>query len=164
MISKNMARALNEQLNRELYSAYLYQAMGAHSAHEGLGGFAGWFGTQAREEAGHAFKFYGYILGQDARVELKAIDAPPTTFKSPLAMFEQTLKHEQFVTRSILDLVELAVKEKDYATQIFLQWFVTEQVEEESVAQGVLAKIRLVGTDARGLYLVDREMGARQAK
>jgi ferritin len=164
MISKSMCSEINEQLNRELYSAYLYQAMSSQSAHEGLSGFAAWFSQQAREEAGHAFKFYNYVLGQDARVELKAIDAPPASFKSPLAMFEETLKHEKLITRSISSLVELAVKEKDYATQIFLQWFVTEQVEEESTVQGVLAKIRLVGTDARGLYLVDRELGARQAR
>jgi len=164
MISKAMCKMINEQINRELYSAYLYQAMGSHSSHEGLNGFAAWFGQQAREEAGHAFKFYHYLLEQGARVEWKAIDAPPVSFKSPLAMFEEVLKHEQFITKSIHDLAELALKEKDFATQIALQWFISEQVEEEAAAQGTLAKVRMVGTDSRGLYMVDKELGARQAK
>ncbi|MDZ4199670.1 MAG: ferritin [Kiritimatiellia bacterium] len=163
MISKTMTRALNEQINRELFSAYLYQAMSSQSAHEGNNGFATWFRIQAQEEAGHALKFYKYLQDQGAKVEWKAIAAPPATFKSPLAMVEAVLEHERFITASIRELVDLALKEKDYATQIMLQWFVTEQIEEESAAENVLNKVRLLGGEARGLYLLDKELGARQA-
>ncbi len=163
MISQNMSDAINLQINRELYSAYLYQAMSTHCAHEGLPGFSAWLSAQAREEAGHAFKFHGYLLEQGARPVWKAIEEPPSVFESPVEMFAAVLKHEQFVTGSIRDLMDLALAEKDYATQIMLQWFVSEQVEEESTAQEVLDKVRKLAGDDRGLYLLDRELGQRQA-
>ena len=162
MISAKMTSALNEQINREMYSSYLYLAMSAHCRSEGLNGFAGWLGIQAREEYGHAMKILKFLEERGARVELKTIKAPPARFASPVKIFEDVLAHEKFITDSINDLMELAVKEKDFASQVELQWFVKEQVEEESVAADILNKLHLVGSDPRGLFMVDRELGARQ--
>jgi ferritin len=161
MISKKMETALNEQLNKEMYSAYLYMSMSAHSTHIGLKGFANWFMVQYQEEMMHAMKFYDYINDQGGRVMLMAIDAPPTAFESPLDMFEKTLKHEQFVTKRINDLVDLAIKEKDHATNIFLQWFITEQIEEEANDNDVIAKLKLVGKKGDALLMLDKELSAR---
>ena len=161
MISKKMEAALNEQLNKEMYSAYLYMSMSAYSTHIGLKGFANWFMVQYQEEMMHAMKFYNYINDQGGRVMLIAIDAPPTAFESPLDMFEKTLKHEQFVTKRINDLVDLAIKEKDHATNIFLQWFITEQIEEEANDNDVIAKLKLVGKKGDALLMVDKELSMR---
>lgn len=161
MISKKMAEALNAQINKELYSSYLYLAMAAYCRSEGLGGFAKWLGIQSSEERGHAMKIFGYLEDQGARVQLAAIAAPATEFGSARRVFEETLAHEQFITASIHALVDLAIKEKDYATQGMLQWFVSEQVEEESVAADIVAKLKMIGGDARGIFMVDRELGAR---
>ena len=161
MISKKMEAALNEQLNKEMYSAYLYMSMSTHSTHIGLKGFANWFMVQYQEEMMHAMRFYNYINDQGGRVMLVAIDAPPTEFESPLDMFEKTLKHEQFVTKRINDLVDLAIKEKDHATNIFLQWFITEQIEEEANDNDVIAKLKLVGKKGDALLMLDKELAAR---
>jgi len=161
MLSKKMEAALNEQLNKEIYSAYLYMSMSAYSTHIGLKGFANWFMVQYQEEMMHAMKFYDYINDQGSQVKLMAIDAPPTEFTSPLDMFEKTLKHEQFVTKRINDLVDLAIKEKDHATNIFLQWFVTEQIEEEANDNDVIAKLKLVGKKGDALLMLDKELAAR---
>jgi ferritin len=161
MISKKMAEALNAQINKELYSSYLYLAMAAYCRSEGLGGFAKWLGIQSSEERGHAMKIFGYLEDQGARVQLAAIAAPATEFGSARRVFEETLAHEQFITASIHALVDLAIKEKDYATQGMLQWFVSEQVEEESVAADIVAKLKMIGGDVRGIFMVDRELGAR---
>ena len=161
MISKKMEAALNEQLNKEMYSAYLYMSMSAYSTHIGLKGFANWFMVQYQEEMMHAMKFYNYINDQGGRVMLIAIDAPPTAFESPLDMFEKTLKHEQFVTKRINDLVDLAIKEKDHATNICLQWYVTEQIEEEANDNDVIAKLKLVGKKGDALLMLDKELAAR---
>jgi len=161
MLSKKMGAALNEQLNKELYSAYLYMSMSAHSTHIGLKGFANWFMVQYQEEMMHAMKFYNYINDQGEQVKLTAIDAPPTEFDSPLYMFEKTLKHEQFVTKRINDLVDLAIKEKDHATNIFLQWFITEQIEEEANDNDVIAKLKLVGKKGDALLMLDKDLSAR---
>lgn len=161
MLSKKMAAALNDQLNKEIYSAYLYMSMSAYSTHIGLKGFANWFMVQYQEEMMHAMKFYDYINDQGSQVKLMAIDAPPTEFTSPLDMFEKTLKHEQFVTKRINDLVDLAIKEKDHATNIFLQWFVTEQIEEEANDNDIIAKLKLVGKKGDALLMLDRELAAR---
>jgi ferritin len=162
MISKKMTAALNGQINKELYSSFLYLAMSAVSRRQNLNGMAQWLMLQAKEEYGHAMKFYGYMEEQGATIELKAIDAPPVEHGAPAKMFGEILKHEQFITRSIHELMKLAVKEEDFATQILLQWFVKEQVEEEAAAADVLAKLEMVGAEARGLYIVDRELGQRQ--
>ncbi len=161
MLSKKIEVALNEQLNKELYSAYLYMSMSAYSTHIGLKGFANWFMVQYQEEMMHAMKFYNYINDQAGQVKLIAIDAPPTEFESPLDMFEKTLKHEQFVTKRINDLVDLAIKEKDHATNIFLQWFITEQIEEEANDNDVIAKLKLVGKKGDALLMLDKELSAR---
>ncbi len=163
MISKKMAKALNDQVNKELYSAYLYVAMSAHSSEENLKGFAHWLAEQAKEETSHALKFYKYLLDQGAGVKLLAIAEPPASWTSSVKMFAEVLAHEKKVTASIHRLVELATAEKDYATQVLLQWFVTEQVEEESSAEEILSKLKLIGQDPRGLFMVDRELAARAA-
>ena len=161
MLSKKMEAALNEQLNKEIYSAYLYMSMSAYSTYIGLKGFANWFMVQYQEEMMHAMKFYDYINNKGGRVKLMAIDAPPTEFQSPLDMFDKTLKHEQFVTKRINDLVDLAIKEKDHATNIFLQWYVTEQIEEEANDSDIIAKLKLVGETGEGLFMLDKELAAR---
>lgn len=162
MIGKKMEEALNGQINKEMYSSYLYLAMSAYCRAEGLNGFAGWLAIQSREEMGHAMKFVKYMEEQGARVRLAAIAEPPSDFGSARKVFEETLSHEQMITASIHGLMELSVKEKDYATQGMLQWFVNEQVEEESVAADIVNKLKMIGGDARGLFMVDRELGARQ--
>lgn len=161
MISKKMAEALNEQLNKELFSAYLYLSMSAYSEHIGLKGFANWFYVQYQEEMTHAMKFYKYILDQGEQVRLKAIEQPEQDFDSPLDMFEKTLEHEKFITKSIYELVDLAIQEKDYATHTFLQWFVTEQVEEEASVNEILDQLKMVQNSGNGLFMVDKELGSR---
>lgn len=161
MISKEMTKALNGQINKEIYSAYLYQAMSAHSTFIGLKGFANWFQIQMQEEMFHASKIYTYILDQGEQVELLAIEKPPKEFESALTLFQQTLDHEKIVTASINNLVALSQKEKDYATFSFLQWFVTEQVEEEANANDVLAQLKLAGSESSSLFLIDKELAAR---
>ncbi|MCD4844015.1 MAG: ferritin [Methanosarcinales archaeon] len=161
MLSEKMTDALNNQLNKEIYSAYLYMSMSAYSSYSGLKGFANWFMVQYQEEMAHAMKIYDYINDQGGQVKLEAIDKPATEFESTLDMFEKTLKHEQFVTKSINDLVDLAILEKDHATNIFLQWFITEQIEEEGNDNEILSRLRLVGEDGSGLLMVDKELLAR---
>lgn len=156
-----MTSALNEQINKEMYSAYLYMSMSAHCSNVGLDGFANWFMVQYQEEMTHAMKIYDYLNEQGEKVILEAIEKPPSEFGTVLEMFEATLKHEQFITRSIHELVDLANEEKDYATQIFLQWFVTEQIEEEGNDNEIIAKLKLVGNEGNGLFMLDREMAAR---
>ncbi len=161
MISDKMTTALNKQINAELYSAYLYMSMSADALHGGLKGAANWFRVQAQEEMVHAQKFYDYVNTQGARVVLAAIDGPPDKFKSLQNMFEEALKHEQKVTSLIHKLASMAKAEDDHATGNFLQWFVTEQVEEEENARDVLDKIKLAGGPGPGLFMVDNELAAR---
>jgi len=161
MISDKMTQALNEQVNREMYSAYLYMAMSAHCNQVGLKGFANWFMVQYHEEMLHAMKIYEYIQRQGAEIKLAAIDAPPASFESPLDMFTQTLAHEQFITRSISDLMELAIAEKDHASQIFLEWYVTEQVEEEENDNDIIAQLKFIKDNPQGLMMLDRELAGR---
>jgi ferritin len=161
MLKRNIEDALNEQLNAELYSGYLYLAMSAWFQSINLGGFASWMRIQAQEELIHAVKFYDYIHERGGRVTLKAIAASPSEWDSSLAAFEAAYAHEQKVTGLINALVDRAREEKDHATEIFLQWFVTEQVEEEDSANEVVQKIRLMGDAAGGLFMLDRELGQR---
>ncbi|MBU1695232.1 MAG: ferritin [Verrucomicrobia bacterium] len=162
MISAKMSKAINEQINKELYSAYLYLAMSAQAEEMGLKGFAGWFKIQAGEETGHAMKFFGYVIEQGARVKLAAIEQPPAEFKSAAAMFQETLKHEKTVTASIHALADLAVAEKDHATNSFLKWFVDEQVEEEANAQEIVDLLKLAGDAGNALLFLDAKLGARK--
>jgi ferritin len=161
MLSEKVQTALNNQMIAELYSAYLYLSMSAYFEHINLEGFAHWMYIQAQEEALHAKKFYDFINRRGGRVTLKQIDAPPSDWESPLAVFEDTLNHERKVTGLINDLVNTALAEQDHATQIFLQWFVTEQVEEEESAENILNKLQLLGDSKQGLFMIDRELGQR---
>lgn len=161
MLSKKMVEALNKQINNELYSAYLYLSTSAHSTFIGMKGFANWFMVQYQEEMMHAMKIYDYVNDQGGQVKLMAVAQPPTEFGSLLEMFEKTLKHEKFITKCINDLVNLAIEEKDHATNIFLQWFVTEQIEEEANDNEIISKLKLVGEEGNGLLMIDRELAAR---
>ncbi|MEJ2657046.1 MAG: ferritin [Desulfobacterales bacterium] len=163
MLSDRIQKALNGQLNAEIYSSYLYLSMNAYFKSVNLDGFANWMYAQAQEELMHAMKFYDFINQRGGRVFLTAIDAPPTDWDSPLAVFEDTLQHEQKVTGLINELVEIAMEDRDHATQIFLQWFVTEQVEEEESVGSVLEQLRLLGDARQGLFMMDRELASRQA-
>ena len=163
MISKKMEEALNKQINAEVYSAYLYFSMAADFETKNLPGFAQWMYMQAQEEFGHATRFYNYINEQQGKASLTAIDGPPTEWATPLEVFEAAYKHEQHVTSLINDLVALAMEEKDFASNIFLQWFVTEQVEEESNAATIVEELKMVGNSVQGLFMLDRELGQRQA-
>ncbi len=161
MLNQRMLDALNRQMSNEFYSAYLYLSMSAASAAMGLKGAANWFMVQYQEEMVHFMKFYQYVISQGGAVVLAAVKAPPTTFKSLLDMFEQTLKHEQFITKCINELSDLALQEKDHASAILLQWYVTEQIEEESNDNDVLVRLRLIGTDGNGLFMLDKDLAAR---
>jgi ferritin len=161
MLSEKMDKALNDQIQAEIYSAYLYLSMQAYFESINLGGFANWMQVQYQEEMSHAMKFYGFINERGGRVILQAIDAPPSEWASPLAVFEATFEHEQKVTARINDLVDVAIAERDHATNNFLQWFVAEQVEEEDSVSGVLEQIKLVGEAQGGLFMLDRELGQR---
>ncbi|MDH4208917.1 MAG: ferritin [Anaerolineae bacterium] len=163
MLSKTLQDAMNEQIKNELYSAYLYLSMSAYCEAANLPGFAHWMRMQAQEEQAHAMKFYEFIYERGGRVVLQAIDQPPVEFPSPLAVFEQTLEHEQKVTAMIHDLYTLAVEEKDYASQAFLQWFVTEQVEEEASASQILETLKMIGDKGHALIMLDRQLGRRGA-
>lgn len=161
MIGKKMLDALNEQINAELYSAYLYQAMAAHFVAGNLKGFAHWMDLQAKEEQAHARKFYDFLLDRGGRVTLKAIAAPPAEWKSPLQIFEESYAHEQKVTGLIHKLVDLARAENDHAAEVFLAWFVTEQVEEEANASEIVEKLKMVKEHPQGLLMLDAQLGQR---
>ena len=161
MVSEKMEKALNGQLNAEVYSGYLYLSMAAYFEDEDLAGFANWMRVQAEEELEHGMKFYDYIIRRGASVTLTAIEGPQTEWDSPVAAFEHVLSHEQMVTGLINDLVDLAIEEKDHATNNFLQWFVEEQVEEEENAMENLAKLKLAGDDNSLLYKLNEEFAGR---
>lgn len=161
MLSKNMAESLNEQIKYELYSSYLYLGMSAYFQDAGLPGFAHWMRLQAEEELRHTMKFYDYILERGDKVKLSSVEAPPASWKNPLDVFEKTLAHEREVTARINRLASLARKEEDFAAEIFLQWFVAEQVEEESGVCDVLNRLKLIKGEGQGLFLLDKELGGR---
>jgi ferritin len=161
MISEKMQDALNEQVNAELYSAYLYFSMEAYFESVNLPGFANWMRAQTQEEIVHGTKIYDYINERGGRVTLKAIAQPQAEWESPLAVFEAAYAHEQKVTALINDLVNLSLAEKDHATNMFLQWFVNEQVEEEKSADDIVQKLKLVSDAPGGMYLLDQELGQR---
>ena len=161
MLAQKMMDALNIQINKEIFSAYLYLSMSAYSEHIGLKGFANWFMVQYQEEMEHSMRLYLYILEQGGKIKLLAIEQPQTDYTSPQDMFEKTLAHEKIVTRSINDLMDMAIQTKDHATQIFLQWFVTEQIEEEANPTEIINKLKLVGNDGNSLFMIDKELSAR---
>jgi ferritin len=161
MLSEKMYTALNDQIKHELYSAYLYLSMATYYADKNLDGFAHWMEVQAHEETEHAMKIYKYIQERGNRVILQQIDAPTTEFESYTAPFAAALKHEQYVTSLINNLYALATAENDYATQIFLQWFITEQVEEEDSVGKALHLVEQLSGSPQGIILVDKQLGAR---
>ena len=161
MISKKMQDAINEQINRELFSEYLYISMQAWFANQNLDGMANWMDAQGKEERFHAMKFFNYLIERGGKVVLKAIDKPATDFGTPLKAFTEALKHEQFISKSINELMDLAIKEKDHASRSFLQWYVDEQVEEEASVDKVIQKLKMVGDNRQGLFMIDNELGTR---
>lgn len=163
MIKDKVLKALNKQLNEELYSSYAYLAMSAHFSSQSLNGFAHWFRLQSQEEYGHAMKILDYILARDGKVMLMKVDPPKEVWKTPQVVIKEAYDQEVSVSKSINDIVDLALTEKDYATNNFMQWFVSEQVEEESTASTLLDRINLVGDNKNGLLLLDKEMANRAA-
>ena len=161
MVSKKMEDALNEQVNAELYSAYLYLSMESYFKSKNLNGFANWMRVQTQEEMTHVMKIYDFIDERGGRITLKAIEGPPTEWDAPLAVFEAVYEHEQMVTGLVNDLVNLAIAEKDHATNSFLQWFVNEQVEEESSADQVVQQLKMMENAPGGIFMFDRELGQR---
>lgn len=162
MLSKKMLDALNEQINAEMYSSYLYLSMATHFEDDNLKGFANWMHKQAKEEWAHAMRFYEYINDRMGRVTLKGIDTPPNSWASPVALFEEVCKHEAHVTALINNLVNMALDEKDHATNAMLQWFVTEQVEEEASAGEVLDTLKKIKDSPNGLFMLDHKLGQRE--
>ncbi len=160
-LSERMRTALNEQIKAELDSAYLYLALAAQVEQQNLKGFAHWLRLQWEEELAHALKLYDFLLQRDAAVELKALNEPSFTARTPLEIFTQVLAHEQYITRRINGLYAMAVEEKDYASQTLLQWFIAEQLEEEESARDIMDNLKLVGDSGASLFLLDRELGQR---
>jgi len=163
MLNPKIQDALNAQVNAELFSSYLYLSMAAHFEATTMPGMANWMRIQAQEELAHALKFYDYINERNGRVTLTQVEGPKTEWDSARSVFEDTYEHEQKVTGLINDLVNLAVAEKDHATETFLQWFVTEQVEEEANASTILDQLKLVGDNGVALYMIDGQLGQRTA-
>jgi len=161
MSNQPVIDAMNNQIMHELYSAYFYLSMSASCEMMNLSGFAAWLRVQAREEQEHAMKFYEYILDRGGKVVLQAIPQPPVDFASPLAIFQQVYEHEQKVTGLINKIYEVAVTEKDVASQIFLQWFISEQVEEEKNASQILDMMNKIGSSVGSLYQLDHRLGKR---
>jgi ferritin len=161
MISKAMQDAINEQIKNEFYSAYLYLSMSAHFEQQNLTGFANWLRVQFQEEQGHALKFIDHLYERGGTVNLLAITQPPSQFGTHLEIFQQVLEHEKKVTGLIYTLYELALKENDYASQVMLQWFITEQVEEEKNASAIIADLNLIETRGTAVLMLDKELGKR---
>jgi ferritin len=161
MISKKLETAINEQINAELYSAYLYLSMSAYFKSVNLNGFANWMRMQEQEEQIHAMKFFDYLSERGGRIILKEIKSPRSDWKNPLDVFENVYSHEQKVTGLINDLVDMAIEENDHATSNFLQWYVGEQVEEESSADEIVENLKLLDDSRNGLFMFDRELGKR---
>ena len=162
MKSKKVQAALNKQINEELYSAYAYLSMASEADRLGLPGFVNWFKMQYQEELAHADRFFNYILERDGRVELDSIAKPDIGGESALSLFEKALAHEQHITDCIFKLKDLARAESDHATDVFLEWFVNEQVEEEANARGVIDQLKMIDGNPNGLFMVDRELADRR--
>ncbi len=160
MLSDKIQDALNEQINAEFYSAYLYLAMSAWCEDKDLAGMAHWFRIQAQEEAAHAMKFLEYVTNRSGRVVLGAVAAPPKDWDSPIHVFQHTLEHERDVTARVNKLVDVARDSGDHQTEALLHWFVTEQVEEEATAASIVGRLKLAG-DGGGLFMIDDQLGQR---
>lgn len=161
MINAEVAKVLNEQINKELYSSYLYLSMSAYFSNIGLLGFANWMRIQAQEEMAHATLIYDFVINRGEKVILDKIDAPKNSWQTTLEVMEEVLNHEIFVTGLINNVVAVAETNKDRATMSYFQWFIDEQVEEESNAQDIIAKLKLIGDDKSALYLLDKDLSTR---
>jgi len=161
MLSESMCEAMNKQINAELYSSYLYLSMAAYFESINLSGASNWMKCQAQEELVHVMKFFSHVAERGGRIRMEAIEGPPTEWDSPLAAFTHAYEHEQKVTGLINKLVDLARSESDHASDNFLQWFVAEQVEEESSTDAVVQKLKLAGDRGNGLFMIDRELAQR---
>ncbi len=161
-MEKNLQNAMNEQIKNELYSAYLYLSMSAYCEEKNLPGIAKWMRVQAKEEIGHAMKFFDFMVDVGAKIELLEIDKPTSGFSSATDIFEKTLEHEKKVTAMINNLVNLAQKAGDNAAIIMLQWFVNEQVEEEKTASQILETLKMIKGEGPALIMLDRKLGKRE--
>jgi ferritin len=161
MLKQNVLTLLNDQVNHELYSAYLYLSMAAYFQDKNMNGFAHWMKAQSGEEQEHGLKFFEYIFDRGEKVTLQAITAPPADWANPLDLFEQVLRHEQKVTSLIHSIYAAAVKENDYPTQVMLHWFIDEQVEEEKNAAEIVEYLKMAGDAPGALMMLDRQLGAR---
>lgn len=161
MLSKRIEKELNDQINAEYWSAYFYLSMAAYFENKNLPGFANWMKVQYQEEILHVMKFFNYVNDRGGRVLLKPIDAVKTEWKDEIEVFEDTLKHEQKVTGLINNLVNIALEEKDHATHNILQWYVSEQVEEESNVDEILQQLKMMEGNKHGLLMIDRELKQR---
>lgn len=162
MISEKMVKEINDQIQRELFSEYLYLQMAAYFKGENLDGFAHWMEVQAKEEHGHAMKFFNHLYERNAKVVLQPIQQPKNDFKSPLDVFKYAYEHELTVTKNINNLMELAKKENDYASESFLKWYVDEQVEEEDSFLKILTILEKIKDSANALFMLDHELGKRE--
>ncbi len=158
MMTQTMTDTFNEQINRELYSAYLYTSMEHWFMKKGLKGFANWFKVQAGEELNHARKIMDYINERGGRIRLKAVSMPDSDWQNILSVFENSLSHEEYVTSEINRISELAEEEKDKASEIFLQWFIQEQIEEESSINSIIDALRMIGNSVVATFDLDREL------
>ena len=163
-LDSSIEAAINAQIQAEFQSAYLYLAMSARFENMNLKGFAHWLRLQWQEETNHAMKFYDFLLQRDGVVELDALTRPEVSFDNPLEAFEEVLAHEQYITGRIHELYDLASEKKDYPLQTLLHWFIDEQVEEEDSARAIIDTLRLIGDAGPNLFLLDRELGARQGE
>ncbi len=163
MMNAKMVEALNKQINEEFYSSYIYLAMAAYLDDQDLDGMGHWMRMQAQEEHLHAMKIFDYMIERGARVVLAEVAAPPKDWDTPLASFEAAFEHEVFMTKNINALADLALEEKDHATNNIMQWYVSEQVEEESSVDSIVKKMKMMGLDGPGLFMMDRELASRPA-
>lgn len=161
MIKESVNSAFNKQINEELYSSYLYLSMAAYFEGLSLKGFANWMKIQTQEETAHAMGLFEYIHTRDGKVILQSVAQPPSEWASPEEVFEAVLKHEQYITEKISELMDICEDEKDRLSLSFLQWYIKEQAEEESTANDILTKLKLIKSDANALLLLDAELGAR---
>ena len=161
MLNPKIEKAINDQINAEIYSAYLYYSMAAYFENMSLKGFSHWLRVQALEELTHVQKFYGYVFERGGRIEMQAVEAPQAEWESPLAVFQNVYEHEAEVSAMVNTLLDLSIAESDHATSNFLQWFVAEQVEEEASADEVVQRLKLVEKTDGGLFLLDQEMDKR---
>ena len=162
-MDKKIEKAFNEQINAEFFSSYLYLSMANYFADENLEGMASWMQLQTDEERMHAMKFVDYVNDRGGRVVLEQIDKPKAQWESPLEAFREAYEHEQLISRKINDLVDLAMKENNHASSAFLQWFVSEQVEEEATVQAIVGKLELIKDNPMGLLMIDQQLGLRTA-